>query len=500
MELNLENYNKIFFVGIGGISMSALAFILKANGKIVLGSDLNKSSLTKKLEKAQIKVFYSHKEKNIEGCDLVVFSGAVSNDNPEIKKAREQNITIIERSELLYLISKDYKNVIAISGTHGKTTTTSMIAHVFMLAGLNPTIHIGGECDYIKGNYAIGNSDYFITEACEFRDSFLTLKPTISIINNIEPEHLDYFKTYENEIASFKKFQEQTTCKCFVNSNCASLLVNHEANKIKNNNTKICCEEEIKTDCKTSKVLDEKENLQKNSENAISQNIETYGYDNSDKISAKNIELTSDGKYSFDCFKGKNFVGNFKLNIYGKHNIDNALATISVCLHFKIDYKTIYLGLRTFNNAHRRFEFIGKCNNNFVIHDYAHHPTEIERNIQTAKEVFKKDIVCVFQPHTYSRTSLLIDNFQKCFEGVSFLYLLKTYSARENFDDNGSSEHLKQRILETNPTYKILGAFTKKQFLKEYKKQKHANCIILFLGAGDIEKLPKKIIKRKNLF
>ena len=457
MKLNLKNYNNIFFVGIGGISMSALALLLKKQNKKIKGSDLTKSKLTKNLKKQGIKVFCKHRAVNIKGCDLIVFSGAISGENPEIKKAIEQNIPVIERSELLYLISKQFKNVIAISGTHGKTTTTAMIAYIFMICGLKPTVHIGGDFDYINGNVSLGDNDYFITEACEFRDSFLTLKPTVSVINNIEVEHLDYFKNYENEIKSFNKFASQTKKVCFINSKYKSLLKKEEG-------------------------------------------LKTYGFSNSNSLYVRNIKKGSDSKYSFDCYQGKNYVGNFKLNVYGKHNIENALAAISVCLHFGIDYNAIYLGLKTFTNVHRRFEVVGLYKSCMMLHDYAHHPTEILNTIKTCKEVFKKKVVCIFQPHTYSRTKTLIENFSKCFDGLDCLYLLKTYSARERFEYLGSADYLKDRILKSSPNFLIKGVYSKKEFIRTIKKENISDCVLLFLGAGDIEKLPNKIAKNKDYF
>lgn len=457
MRLNLKKYNKIFFAGIGGISMSALALLVQNEGKVVLGSDLTISPLTKKLKKKGIKVFNKHKASNIKGCDLVVFSGAIPSENPEIKTAIQNNIPVIERSELLYLVSKQYKNVIAISGTHGKTTTTAMIAYIFMLCGLNPTVHIGGEFESINGNIKLGDKQFFITEACEFRDSFLTLKPTISVINNIEIEHLDYFKNFEKEKESFNKFAKQTKKICFVNSKYKNLL---KGNK----------------------------------------NIKTYGVSNSNSLYVRNVKRGADSKYSFDCYQGSNYIGNFKLNTYGKHNIENALAAISVCLEFGISYNVIYLGLKSFTNVKRRFEVVGLYKSCMMLHDYAHHPTEILNTIKTCKEVFKKKVVCIFQPHTYSRTKTLIDNFSKCFDGLDCLYLLKTYSARERFEYLGSADYLKDRILKSNPNFLIKGVYSKKEFIKTIKKENLYDCVLLFLGAGDIEKIPFKIAKRKDYF
>lgn len=457
MTLKLKNYNKIFFVGLGGISMSALALLLKQHNKVVLGSDINKSQITRRLSKQGIKVFYKHRACNIKGCDLVVFSGAIPSENPEIKKALSQNIKVVERSELLQMVASEYKNVIAISGTHGKTTTTAMISYIFMLCGLKPTVHIGGDFEYINGNVAVGNKEYFITEACEFRDSFLTLRPTVSVITNIELEHLDYFKNFENEKKSFNKFAANTKKVCFLNGKYKSIISSKKT-------------------------------------------IKTFGFSNSNSLYVRNIKKGCDHKYTFDCYKGKSFIGNFKLNVYGKHNIENAVAAISVCLEFGIDYKVIYLGLKTFNNVHRRFELVGTYKNSLLIHDYAHHPTEILNTIKTAKEVFRKKIICVFQPHTYSRTKTLIESFSKCFDGLDCLYLLKTYSAREKYEYLGSADYLRDRVMQSAPSFTLKEVMSKKMFLKSIKKEDLCGSVLLFLGAGDIEKLPNKLCLKKDKF
>lgn len=455
MVKKLEKYNNIFFVGICGISMSGLALLLKWQGKNVAGSDVNADSQKRRLKRQGIHVFTKHKKSNIKKADLVVFSGAITNTNPELLAAKERGIDVIERSELLGLISKQYKKVIAISGTHGKTTTTAMIGYIFMVAGLKPTIHVGGDFDFINGNVYRGDNKYFITEACEFRNSFLTLNPTTSVICNIEEEHLDFFKNFETEKQSFNKFANNTKGICYINEDYVNLLQ--------------------------------------------SSNISTYGNFDSSNYYIKNINIGDDLKYTFDCYKkGNIFIGSFKLNIYGKHNLQNALAAIAVCCEYNIDYKFIYLGLKTFNNVHRRFEYMGNYKNCPVIHDYAHHPTEIYNTIKTAKEVFMRKIVCVFQPHTYSRTKLLIDSFSICFDGLDCLHILQTYSAREKYEYLGSAEYLKQKILQSKPNFAVRGVYNKKQIIKQLKKDNLCDSVLLFLGAGDIEEACKKLVKNQK--
>ena len=453
MQEFLKKYRNIFFVGIGGISMSGLAILLKKSGKKVSGSDLAKSDGTKRLKEQGVKVFIGHKSRHIKGCDLLVFSGAIKEDNPELLEAKKSNIPTIERSLLLRYVSDDYKNVIAVSGTHGKTTTTAMIAYIFSLAGLNPTVHLGGMFEKINGNVLIGEKDFFITEACEFRDSFLTLSPDVSIITNFEEEHLDYFKTFNKEIDSFLNFSINSKDTCFANVSC-------------------------------KKYLGEQEKLIYVGEKT------GYHIENLNKDISK--------KYSFDVFLGEKYVDNFSLNVYGEYNTQNALMAICVALHYKIDKKTIKNALSTFENVHRRFEKVGIYEGNIVLRDYAHHPTEIMQSIKTCKEVFDKKIICIFQPHTFSRTRSLIDKFTTCFDGVDKLFLVKTYSARESFDYVGSATFLRDKIEEKKPQFEVRGDFSNRRTLTLIKKSKFKNCVLLFLGAGNVEEISRKLCKKNN--
>lgn len=453
MQQSLEDYNSIFFVGIGGISMSGLAVLLKHNGKQVSGSDEKKSEITDYLQKKGIKVFAKHRAKQVIGSDLVVFSGAVKEGNVEIAQPKKRNIPVIERSELLRLISERYENVIAISGTHGKTTTTAMIAHIFSTANLNPTAHLGGLSENFNGNILIGDKNFFITEACEFRDSFLFLSPNVSIITNFEEEHMDFFKSFEREVQSFKSFAQNTKNICYANISC-------------------------------KKHLGKQKNI-------------LYAGDKK-SFHLKNVIKTLSKTYSFEVFSDKKFIGNFSLSVFGEHNVQNALMAICVALHYNIKVDIIKKALLTFKNVLRRFEEVGKFDGNLVVNDYAHHPTEIFLSIKTCKEVFDKKIICIFQPHTFSRTKSLIDKFANCFNGVEALYLVKTYSAREKFDIKGSAYFLKQKIMEKNPELKAYGDFSNKKTLQLLKKAKYKNCVFLFLGAGNVEAISRKLCKKKR--
>lgn len=433
--------------------MSALAILLHHSGKQVSGSDAKKSEITSFLKKKGIKVFAKHRARQVAGNDLVIFSGAIGTNNVEIVQAKKANIPVIERSNLLNLISRDYENVIAISGTHGKTTTTAMIAHIFSAAKLNPTVHLGGLSENLRGNILIGEKKFFITEACEFRDSFLFLSPSISVITNFEEEHMDYFKTFSREVQSFRLFAQKTKETCYAHISCKKHLGNGK-------------------------------------------NIVFAGEKKSFHL--KNITKTPAKTYSFDLFLGKNYLGTFSLSVFGLHNVQNALMAICVALHFNIEIKTIKKALLTYKNVLRRFEEVGYFGDNLVVNDYAHHPTEILFSIKTCKEVFDKKIICVFQPHTFSRTKSLIDKFSSCFSGVEDLYLVKTFSAREKFDLKGSATFLKQKIVEKSPDLKVYGDYSNKKTLKMLKKANYKNCVFLFLGAGNVEDISRKLCKKKR--
>ncbi len=434
--------------------MSALAVLLKSQGKEILGSDVIRSDETRRLESLGIKVYIKHKSSHIHNkLDLVVFSGAIRQDNTELIRAKNLGIKTMERSQLLRIISDEYENVIAVSGTHGKTTTTAMIAHIFCTAKLNPTVHIGGMALQIGGNILVGGQKYFITEACEFRDSFLTLSPAVSVITNFEEEHLDYFGNFENISKSFCQFCDNTKFVCFAYESCEKYI-------------------------------------------GAKPNVVYVGSKSSYHL--QNLRLNNAKKYSFDAYNGDELIGKFDLNVHGEYNAKNALMAICVARQFGIDVEIIKFALSSFFPVHRRFEKVGEYNGNIVVSDYAHHPTEIAESIKTCREVFERKIICIFQPHTYSRTKKLIDKFTKCFNNVDKLYLVSTYQAREKYDSEGSAKFLKDKILKSSPEFKVYGDFSLKQTLKEIKKIKSTGNVLLFLGAGNVEELSRILCKKRR--
>ena len=433
----------IHIVGIGGISLSALAKILLKNGYVVWGSDSVKSKLTQELESLGAKIFYQHKASNVVGADLVVYSAAIKQDNPEIVEAIKLGIEVIDRAEFLGRISKEYKNVIAVAGSHGKTTTTGMLATIFLKAGLNPTIHIGGELPIIEGNVHIGEHEYFITEACEYYDSFLTLAPNASVILNVQADHLDYFKNMSNLQKSFEKFAKNTKLS-------GVLVTNFDDENCK----KISC------DCK----------------------VISYGFSGGN-LCATNISQNNE-IYSFDVQYFGHNLGRICLSVAGKHNIYNALASIAVSLFFGIDFQTIKKALEQYVPSKRRYQEIVLPNSAAVVHDYAHHPTEIKACLQVAKNRTNGKLIVVFEPHTYSRTKYLWQDFCSCFDGADKLFLPPIYAAREQSIDGVSSQTLAQDIAKNG-----IDCTATKDLKETYnllQKYLHSGNTILLLGAGTI--------------
>lgn len=447
-KIEFDNVKYIHFIGIGGISMSALARLCVNFGKTISGSDKTSTPLTEELKELGINFYLGHSELNISNnIQLVVFSSAVNNENPELKFANMMQIPTIERSEFLGMISKFYENVIAISGTHGKTTTGAMIGEIFNYAGLEPTIHIGGLASF--GNLKIGKNQYFITECCEYKNSFQYIFSDTAVITNIENEHVDYYKNI-NEIET-----------CFVHfaKNVKKFLVIFGD---------ISC------------LFDKK----------IKAQIIKCGFDSNCDFYAQNIETSSSGS-SFDVFYGMNYLANFKISLMGEHNIKNALCAIAVSFLNGINLTAIYNALKSFNGVKRRYEIISVKNKTTFIADYAHHPTEIQASILGIKDNYKK-ILCVFQPHTYSRTAGLINEFKNCLNQASKVIIYKTYSAREKYLKEGDESFLFKNINNKN---KLLSKNEKslyKLILKEYENYD----AVLVLGAGDIYEIMKKLVKK----
>ena len=445
----------IHFIGIGGISMSGLAVILLQKGYKVSGSDRQKSHITDKLEKNGATIFIGHNKENINGAVLIVHTAAVHMDNPEMIAATQQNIRLIDRAECLGAIMKDYKHAVGISGTHGKTTTTGMLTHALIYADTDPTISIGGELDIIDGNIRAGKSDFFVTEACEYTNSFLKFFPHIAVITNIEEDHLDFFSGIEEIRKSFAAFAELTKEDGYV-------IAYGDDENIK---------EALKnSDC----------------------NIIYYGKDNTSSYYPENI-VVKNGFPEFDVVYEGEFKTHVKLNVPGYHNIMNTLSVIAVCKMLGIDAETAAKGIETYKGTHRRFEKLGMLNGATIIADYAHHPTEIKATLTAAKEFSYNRMWCVFQPHTYTRTKTLWNSFLTCFDDADKLIVTHIYAAREKFDGITKASELTAQIRQRGNDAVYIEDFS--QVCEYLKENVQPDDMVFIMGAGDVIDIGYEIVK-----
>ncbi len=440
---NFEKIKKVHFVGIGGVSVSALARLSMDLGMTVSGSDVVTTICLYNLQREGVGIHIGHLDSNIpEGCDLVVYSGAVDKRNIELVTARKLGIPTMERSEYLALLASRYDNVIAVSGSHGKTSTTAMIGHIFAVAKLNPTVHLGGT-SLNFGALRLGGKGVFVTEACEYRESMGTLNPNTTVITNIDNDHLDYYKTKKNLISAFQRLDHKTKDNVVVGSE-RLLRWKYRTNNL------------------VSAGLNAKQDV--------------YAYDITQKDNGYVFKISAYGKS----------LGKFRLNQYGKHNVRNAVFAISVALLYGISHRTIKKALKTYKGVERRYERVSTFGSIPIISDYAHHPTEIDSSLRGLKSHFN-NILVVFQPHTYSRTKILLDQFAKCFADAKTVIIYPTYPARERYDASGDEKTLYNAI--TNKD-KYLAEDTQavRDIVCECSRHKKYDCIVL-MGAGDMPQL-----------
>ena len=440
----MKKAEKFYFIGIGGISMSALARILKWQGKSVCGSDRTMSAITEKLEKEGIKVALETSADFVKWCDVCVYTGAIPKNHPDIVLAKKLGKTLCSRAELLGQLSANRKCV-SVAGTHGKTTTTAMILSVLTETALDPTVHVGGIVNSIKDNVLFGNGELFLTEACEYQDSFLSLRSYISVVLNVEEDHLDYFQNYQNLLNSFKKFAQNTEEDGF-------LVVNR---KIK----------ELFADVKATLL--------------------TYGFSAEEDYFAKCVCRKGDGTYSFQVFEKGEFLFDAKLPVFGEHNVENSLAAIAACRALGVKAEIIKKGLENFAGVGRRMEKVSEVP--LVYHDYAHHPTEIKASIN-GLSVLGRKIVVVFQPHTFTRTRDLYDGFLDCFGGAEKVFLLPIYPAREKPIAGVSSQNFALELEKRGFSSEFVSCFEE---CKGKIDSLSTEYVFLLLGAGDIEKMTK---------
>ena len=437
----------IHLIGIGGVSMRPLGLVLRDKGMIVTGSDMNASVSTDELIAKGITVHIGHRPENIEGADCIIRTAAAHNDNPEIAAARAQGIPVFERAQAWGLIMREYKNAICISGTHGKTTTTSMITHIFMEAQRDPTVMLGGYLPLLKAGHRVGQGDTIIMESCEYCDSFLNFYPTVAIINNIEADHLDYFKDLEAVEASFRKFAG---------------LVPRTGYVIANGD-----------DENTVKTLADLHYI-------------SFGLGKDNDVHAENL---SEDFRSFDIYCFGKLYTHVHLNVYGRHNVYNALAAAAAAYVMSVDGESVALGLAGFTGAGRRMEFKGHFHGADVYDDYAHHPGELHALIDAVRTMGYKRVIVAFQPHTYTRTKALFDDFVRELKRVDVAVLAEIYAAREQNTIGISSRDLAAQIpgaayFETLP-----------EVAAHLRSIAREGDLILTVGAGDIYKAGEMLLK-----
>jgi UDP-N-acetylmuramate--alanine ligase len=427
--------------------MSGLAEILMRKDVKITGSDLHESVITERLKNMGADIYIPHDAGNIKDQSLVVYTAAVSQDNPELVEAKKQNIPVIERAELLGAIMDQFSESIAISGTHGKTTTTSMISVIMVEAGLDPTIHVGGMLDLIGGNTRIGNSRYFVAEACEYKDSFLKFHPTIAVVLNIDADHLDYFRDIDHIRSSFETFLSNV-------KNPGMIVLNLD-------------DPQTKTLSKT-----------------LTRPFITYGLNSPDADwEAEDISF-KEGYAAFTAVYKKAVYGNVALSVPGLHNVSNALAAIAVCHALGISRSAIMRGFEHFRGTRRRLEDRGTVHGIRVMDDYAHHPTEIQATLTAARSLTSGRLVCVFQPHTYTRTFELLDDFSRAFAQADTVVITDIYAAREKDTGLINSHTLTERInMNTGNAIYISSFDDIVQYLQE---NVNPGDLLLTMGAGDI--------------
>ncbi len=459
-NIDLKNINKIHMIGIGGVSMSGVAVMLKRAGFTVTGSDAFDGDMIKILRNENIPVHIGHNKDLVKDADLIVYTAAIKDSDEELSYAHEIGKPTLERAPFIGILLKEYEKPICIAGMHGKTTTTSMIASSFMHLDTHPTVLVGSKLKELGDvNYLIGENKYFVLEACEYVDSFLNFPPETAVILNIEEEHLDYFKDINQIKQSFTKFISMLpkNGKLIINKddeNCNDVLLSLQSFIQENNIT-----------------------------------VLTYSLkDKSANLYADNIAINENGCYKYDLYINGKYVTDISLNAPGKHNVANSLATVGSIYANNLDILKAKEGIENFTGASRRFEYKKTIGDNVNVYDdYAHHPTEIKATLESARNKSKNRVIAVFQPHTYSRTKLLFDKFAHAFNNADFVILTDIYAARESFDETISSKMLADELVRNGINAMYISSF--EDIAKKIKEIIEPNDIVLTIGAGTITKL-----------
>ncbi len=457
-EINFQSPIHVHFIGIGGISMSGLAEILIKEGFTVSGSDATESALTRHLASLGARVAIGQRAENITpDIELVVYTAAIHPDNPEFAAAQDAGLPMLARADLLGQIMRNYPTAIGVSGTHGKTTTTSMLSMILLEAKKDPTISVGGILPEIGGNIRVGHSDTFLTEACEYTNSFLSFFPTAALILNIEEDHMDFFKDLQDIRHSFHRFAALLP-------DDGLLVMNGEIER----------PEEITE--------------------GVGARCVTYGLSGTEDYHARDIRFGEDGGGIYELYHGTEPIGTVTLHVPGRHNISNSLAALAVSLELGIDFATAAAGLGRFHGTERRFEYKGEVNGVTVFDDYAHHPTEIRATLKAAADYPHREIWCVFQPHTYTRTKAFLHDFAEALTLADHVVLADIYAAREQNTIGISSQTLQKEIESLGKPCSYFPSFG------EIEKFLLKNCmhrdLLITMGAGDVLKIGENLLSK----
>ncbi len=445
---DLSKMKNVYFAGIGGISMSSLALILKNKGICVSGYDFKQSETTNMLEGKGIKVDYTYEDVSLESADTVVYTAALGNDDPILVQARKMGLDIFTRAELLGAITSDYKHSVGVAGTHGKSSTTGFLAEICLAAQNDSTILAGAVMPSVGSTYTVGNGDCAVFEACEYKNSYHSMQPTIKTILNVELDHVDFFGNLENVIESFRKYIEKP------GKNGENIAVINLDN----------------------------ENAVEAAKNTGAQ-IKYFSLEKETDYYAKNIDL-SDGYGDFDIMKGEKLLCHVKLSVPGIHNVANATAAAASADLCEIDAEAIKKGIERFIGVKRRFEKVKTLNSGaIVIDDYAHHPDEITVTLNSAKRVAKGKVICIFQPHTYSRTKALFDDFVTALSIADKVLMAPIYPARETDTLGVSSDDVAKKIGNAESLHSFEELKARATELAE------KGDMVITMGAGDVYKV-----------
>ena len=461
--MELSEVKQVHCIGIGGIGLSAIAEILLSRGISVSGSDSKETEITDRLIKRGAMLYLGHRAKNIGDADVIVYSAAVPMDNPEIMAAKEKGLPVLTRAELLGQLMKDAENSIAVAGAHGKTTCTSMISLILKNAEKEPTILVGGNLPEIGGNVRVGTDDYFITEACEYMDSFLSLAPKYAVILNIDSDHLDYFKDIDHIVRSFDTFANSVTEDGAVFAFDANPFVGSIIKDLK----KRCI---------------------------------TFGFHENCNYRAEDIQFGADGFPAFSIRVDGEPLCRISLKVPGEHNIANALAAAACTITMGIDLRIIISTLESFTGTQRRFDLLGLTTNGVkVVDDYAHHPTEITATIKAAKNVPHERMWIIFQPHTYTRTLALHDDFAEALASADKIVLAEIYAAREKNTHNISAYSIMEKIKSNDPEQEVWFLPTFDEISEFVLANAKPDDLVITMGAGDIYKVGEQILETDRL-